>query len=147
MEAPVLSPGVLRTVDVQPLRVTGDAVRMVLGRGMVVVNARGARQRELDLSVRVLEQAGSAERYLATAAWRRQWLSGGSALDQDPAEPNPIASLALEMALHEETERRALEGELAALEEMWRQAEDIAAIADALPDVPPAAPPRIEGLR
>lgn len=45
-------------------------------------------------------------------------------------------ALALEMALHEETERRALEGELAALEAAWREAEEIAAIADALPDDP-----------
>ena len=40
--------------------------------------------------------------------------------------------LALEMALHESTERRALEGELALLEAAWREAEEIAAIADAL---------------
>ncbi len=40
--------------------------------------------------------------------------------------------LALEMALHEEQERRAMEGELAILEEAWRQAEEIAAIADNL---------------
>ena len=42
-------------------------------------------------------------------------------------------ALALEMALQEETERRALEGELAALEAAWREAEEIAHIADALP--------------
>ena len=46
-------------------------------------------------------------------------------------------ALALEMALHEESERAALEGELAALEEAWREAESIARIADALPDEPP----------
>ncbi len=40
--------------------------------------------------------------------------------------------LALEMALHEDTERRALEGELAILEAAWREAEEIAAIADNL---------------
>lgn len=40
--------------------------------------------------------------------------------------------LALEMAVHEESERRALEGELAALEEAWREAEEIASIADRL---------------
>ncbi len=45
-------------------------------------------------------------------------------------------ALALEMALHEESERRALEGELAALEAAWREAEEIAQIADALPDDP-----------
>ena len=40
--------------------------------------------------------------------------------------------LALEMALHEADERRALEGELAELEQRWRDAEEIAAIADSL---------------
>ena len=38
--------------------------------------------------------------------------------------------LALEMATHEESERRALEGELHILEEAWREAEVIAGIAD-----------------
>lgn len=46
-------------------------------------------------------------------------------------------ALALEMALQEEVERRALEGELAALEAAWREAEEIARIADALPGEPP----------
>lgn len=40
--------------------------------------------------------------------------------------------LALEMAANEESERRALEGELASLEAAWREAEEIAAIADDL---------------
>ena len=40
--------------------------------------------------------------------------------------------LALEMAVHEDSERRALEGELAELEERWKDAEEIAAIADNL---------------
>ena len=40
--------------------------------------------------------------------------------------------LALEMALHEESERRALEGELALLEAAWRDAEQIASVADEL---------------
>jgi hypothetical protein len=38
--------------------------------------------------------------------------------------------LALEMASHEESERRAMEGELNILEEAWREAEEIAAISD-----------------
>ncbi|HLM66831.1 MAG TPA: hypothetical protein VK358_04845 [Longimicrobium sp.] len=56
----------------------------------------------------------------------------------------PVAALALEMALHDEQERRALEGELAGLEAAWRQAEEIAAIADRLPDVDPPEPPRLD---
>ena len=45
--------------------------------------------------------------------------------------PKPTR-LALEMAVHEEDERRALEGELWRLEQAWRDAEEIAAIADNL---------------
>ena len=40
--------------------------------------------------------------------------------------------LALEMSLHEEGERRALEGELALLEAAWRDAEQVARVADVL---------------
>jgi len=40
--------------------------------------------------------------------------------------------LALEMSLHESTEQRAIDGELSALEAAWREAEEIAGIADDL---------------
>ena len=50
----------------------------------------------------------------------------------------PVRRLALEMALHEHTEQRALEGELSELESAWREAEEIAGIADNLL-VPPHA--------
>ena len=54
--------------------------------------------------------------------------------------------LALEMALHEEQERRALHGELALLESAWREAEQIAAIADRL-TVPAAVEAEIARMR
>ncbi len=40
--------------------------------------------------------------------------------------------LAIEMSVHEADERRALNGELAELERRWKDAEEIAAIADGL---------------
>jgi hypothetical protein len=43
-----------------------------------------------------------------------------------------VYRLALEMSLHESSEQRALEQQLAALERDWREAEEIAAIADHL---------------
>ena len=55
--------------------------------------------------------------------WGRDWNTGLFAL-------NPVHRLALEMALHEDVERAALEGELEDLERAWRDAEEIAAIAD-----------------
>lgn len=45
--------------------------------------------------------------------------------------PRPML-LAMEMAAHEDVERRAMEGELAILEAAWRQAEEIASISDNL---------------
>ena len=43
-----------------------------------------------------------------------------------------MEKLALEMALHEEAELLALHGELGELERAWREAEEIASIADEL---------------
>jgi hypothetical protein len=43
-----------------------------------------------------------------------------------------VDRLALEMAANEDTERRAMEGELLELEQAWRDAEEVAAIADGL---------------
>jgi len=40
--------------------------------------------------------------------------------------------LALEMALHDDDERRCMEGELHELEQRWHDAEEIATIADGL---------------
>lgn len=48
-----------------------------------------------------------------------------------PRLPRPMR-LALEMSLHEESEQAALEGELSLLEAAWREAEELAAIADGL---------------
>jgi len=56
---------------------------------------------------------------------KHDWNTGLFALDS-------VQRLALEMALHEETERAALQGELTALEAAWREAEEIAGISDAL---------------
>lgn len=54
--------------------------------------------------------------------------------------------LALEMALHEESELRALRGKLAELERAWRDAEEIAAIADDML-TPPAIESSLEKMR
>ena len=55
----------------------------------------------------------------------RDWSTGLFGLD-------PVNRLALEMALHEDVERAALQGELGELERAWREAEEIAGIADDL---------------
>jgi hypothetical protein len=81
------------------------------------------------------DPAGSeAERLALSITKRSFWGRGG--IGSEPRTPLPrlplVDRLALEMAANEDTERRALEGELAVLESAWRQAEEIAAISDGM---------------
>ena len=142
-------------VRARPLVLRGDAALPVLGRAMVHVNARGASADEVQVALRRMQLLGGPGEFVHEVARRRLRLTGGDtrplAADEgfDLSGPESevrrdwAIALALEMALHEETERRALDGELAMLEAMWREAEEIAAIADRLPDLPPPDPPRL----
>jgi hypothetical protein len=101
-------------------------------------NRFGANAAQVEEAVKRVEERGDAATYLRAASslggarnsrmtsvvneWR-----GLGAMHLSPTE-----CLALEMALHEESERRALDGELALLEAAWRDAERIALIADSL---------------
>lgn len=90
-------------------------------------NIRGGSASEVDGAVSLLDAAGGPARFimrLARAAERHD--ARGVVLLP------PDIRLGLEMALHEDTEQRALSGELAALEVEWRAAEEIAGIADDL---------------
>lgn len=91
------------------------------------VNFEGAPPSAVDLAVREIEIAGSPERYFAKVlkfGQTKGWHYTG--LNEYPEHMR----LAFEMAAHEETERAAVEGELAQLEADWREAEEIASIAD-----------------
>jgi hypothetical protein len=121
-----------------------EQARAVLNRAMVVVNKKGASRDRVADAVKLIEGARSADEYLLQAAQRGGVL--GKREGMESRQLTPVAALALEMALHDEQERRALEGELAGLEAAWRQAEEIAAIADALPDgIAASEPPRLHG--
>ena len=122
-------------------RFRGDDARAVLARTLPILNREGASRDEVRQAVQALAEAPSAEAYIGGVAANRGVLGGQRAEGMKKLTPTGLR--ALEMALHEEQERRALDGELAALEAMWRQAEEIAAIADTLPDLPAPEPPRI----
>ena len=126
-------------------RATAEAV---LARALVQVNRRGAPRKKLHQALELLSDAGSAATCIARlgsmampeqaplgfrSRFGRMLVKREGAASYDRPDRG-VAALALEMALHEETERRAMEGELMALEASWREAEEIAAIADALPD-------------
>jgi hypothetical protein len=107
-------------------RVFRDDVALAPARHLLAgLNTFGGTKTQLNDAVDLLGGVKSASEYFgAVAASQRSRLSFG--LGELPV----TVRLALEMAAHEETERRAMEGELAELTEAWRQAEEIAAIAD-----------------
>jgi hypothetical protein len=76
----------------------------------------------------------TTERLAFALTGRTFWGNGGIGSEPSTAllDVPLVDRLALEMAAHEESERRALDGELAQLAAAWREADEIAAIADAL---------------
>jgi hypothetical protein len=118
--------------------IDGAASLRTLGQLMAGANRLGATAAQVRDAVRDVDDAGDAVTYLARASTKGGWRStrimsllneyrGLGALRLSASE-----RLALEMALNEESEYRALQGELAQLEQAWRDAEKIAAIADDL---------------
>jgi len=115
----------------------GEQAERIAGVMMPRLNAAGARPSVVQDAVTTLERAGGPEAFLEDLLRRPPVASRGRRQLLEPGTlklgrlPTP-SRLALEMALHEEQERRALEGELKALELAWREAEEVAAIADDL---------------
>ena len=110
-------------------RLVGSAAMQAASVILAHANAWGASRRGVQAAVAHIERAGDPERCLKgigkdieRMGWdnRDLWML--------PKE----VRLAMEMAVHEDTERRAMEGELAELERRWRAAEEIGAIADRL---------------
>lgn len=114
---------------------------------MPAVNRSGAGKRHVDAAVKRIEAYRDSAEFMTAAArevpspWsrasRRRKGIAGLPLD---------TRLAIEMAVNEENERIALEGELALLELAWKDAEEIAAIADTLA-IPQDVERRFEELR
>ncbi len=101
------------------------ALRVILPKA----NASGGGRADVRTAVDELERAGSPEAYFADVDLRAR--KQGWGFNPVSGIPKPLR-LALEMAAHEDAERVALEGELAWLETAWREAEEVAAIADEL---------------
>jgi hypothetical protein len=151
----------LRVEHTQGTRVMhGPEAMRVAAQILPTVNRFGGARRYVDEAVRLLEDAGSP-----TAVFNRvQRTFGAKSGDPRPAYPKgdgmialqklpgalhalPLRErLALEMALHEESERRALDGELEELTRAWEEAEVIATIADDM-FLSPAVTKRVAELR
>jgi hypothetical protein len=107
--------------DDGPAELSGAAAQTLASVACARSNQIGARPSYVRSAVETLERSGGPAGVLDAACH-----AGGL------AKIRYVDRLALEMALHEEQERRAMEGELAVLEAAWRDAEEIAAIADGL---------------
>ncbi|MBA3560186.1 MAG: hypothetical protein H0W30_16475 [Gemmatimonadaceae bacterium] len=103
----------------------GEEAIRPLGHLLAFVNGTGGNRGEVLDAVRAIEEVGNPVAYLETIATRHE---GSTKLE----DISPVDRLALEMATQEEVERRAMEDDLAGLEQEWREAEEIAAIADNL---------------
>jgi hypothetical protein len=116
--------------------VRGDQALRIASQLLPAINSSGAKRAEVTDAVRMIGDSADP-----AALFKRYATIGGflkAARRRDiPDEQGRLVSglpkevrLALEMATHEESERRALEGELALLETAWQDAEEIAAISD-----------------
>ncbi len=109
----------------------GDEGRRFAGAILPRINAAGGRKDTVQVAVDKIESSGHPERFLVDIAGRNAYQDKKGVPGYINKMPK-TTKLALEMALHEEQERRALEGELWLLERAWEEAEEVAEISDNL---------------
>jgi hypothetical protein len=139
-------------VDRGEIGLTGDLAIRVAGQLLPAVNSSGANKASVARAVGLLEQAPDPHQLISRfvlptdhgplSSWRTDPAMHSRLLKRLPEDTR----LALEMAVHEDSEHRALEGELALLERAWQEAEEIASIADAM-FVPDDATDRFDELK
>ena len=129
-----------QAIEMRPERIlalyTGSEALQAAAKLLPAVNESGAKKEEVQSAVQIVTEAHDPERLFQRYASRpvervrlrdsHGDIHSGHRIAHLPKE----VRLALEMAAHEEQERRALEGELALLEAAWRDAEEVAQIAD-----------------
>lgn len=116
------------------VELTGDEAIRAAGVLLPRLNQGGGSERDVKQAVGYLEDMGDPMllyRYAAGLLSDRAESRAFRRSNENFLRKLPTAGrLALEMASHEESERRALEGELHVLEAAWKEAEEIAGIAD-----------------
>jgi hypothetical protein len=128
----------------------GEEAERVVSQIVPKLNSMGGKQATVQEAVRQIEEGGGPEPFLRHTYTKTLNDLRSTRRNKDYTGlisklPGPTR-LAVEMALHEERERRALEGELMVLEEAWQEAEEIAAISDDLV-LPPGARSFIESAK
>jgi hypothetical protein len=112
-----------------------ERAHRTIGMLLARTNLFGATRRSVQEAVQRIDRRGDADGWLREAAILSGRPGGrvmGKMRRVGAFMLTDVERLALEMAVHEESERRVLEGELTHLAAAWRGAEEIAAIADKL---------------
>ena len=108
----------------------GEDARRVAAAVIAGFNPGGGSRRKVERAVAEIDSSGHPSRFIIDTANKGY---RGLSFRKGHIRSFPATTkLALEMALHEEQERRALEGEIWILEQAWKEAEEIAAISDNL---------------
>lgn len=133
----------------EPILLNGDAALNAMANLLPRTNREGANKEGVDAAMRTIDESSN----LATIL---RMISGDQTDDRVGAASGipgrTIATapshvrLALEMSLHAEDERRAMEGALHELEQRWRDADAIAKIADEM-FMPSAVEEQLRGLQ
>jgi hypothetical protein len=113
----------------------GPVAVRAAGRILPMVNSWGGTNAQVQDAVTLIEESATPASLFVRVAGTPGTRRSGGGVDAGSIFLKGMRAevrLALEMAAHEESERRALEGELAQLEDAWREAEEIASIADRL---------------
>ena len=141
LEVPCEANGIKQRVVIE-----GPNARRLAAKLVPRLTPDGGNRDQVRRGVNQIEERGDPEKYLNWLARNprrvRDFMRGKDVVTgqrRSPGESQDTlilqgidALLAAEMAVNEENERRALEGELALLDEAWKDAEEIAAIADGL---------------
>ncbi|NNF13306.1 MAG: hypothetical protein HKN72_08790 [Gemmatimonadetes bacterium] len=109
----------------------GSQAERHIGLIMPAMNRMGGKERVVRDAVSEIEEHGHPDGFLSDLVQGDRFTDKKGVPGYVNKMPKPT-QLALEMALHEEQERRALAGELWLLERAWEKAEEIAAISDDL---------------
>jgi hypothetical protein len=132
----------------------GPEAKRAAGKIFPLLNHGGARLKTTEEAVSMLAETGGPEAFLAET-WGKarprpgasiRWVMAGDMQGGRILHLPPLSRIAFEMALHQEQERRAMEGELEELQAAWRAAEELAQISDNLL-VPEEVEEKIEALK
>jgi hypothetical protein len=116
--------------------VTGGDAKLVASQLLARLNCRGASRRQLAAAVDLIANAGGPENFISWAIAQHESRRATGDVFHDPdlgaLGLTDAERLALEMAVNEDMERCAGRGELEAVRRAWRDAEEVAGIADDL---------------